>query len=409
MTIRWSKFDSFPGNSNSPATTENRPCPVCGSNRRRTVLHFDQFQFYSDSAEVPKRIDIHQVLCLDCLALYMNPGYSEYGLRVLFDEAGCSYGSAVGHTLEQIDWLKTRGLARGGSRLLDAGCYDGSFLSKLPDDVEKIGVDINAPAIARGRQRFGDNSVQFILGDFETFRCERPLDTITMFHVLEHLPRPKAVLQNLRSMVHEGSRLVVEVPILEKGITNDIDGFFSIQHMTHFSRASLLSCLAQTGWRIVEAQEQPDYNGYRVVAAPAEPAQISEKDCGVTALLREYLAGWNLAIKAVEDRVARLRHTKRNVIWGGGAHTEFLYQTTSYFLCAPEREFAIVDSDSTKQGKSWRGIEIHSPEVLRQVPWQDEFLLISSYGSQTAMANAAAAMGVPGNRIVTLYEGLRVY
>ena len=105
MTIRWSQVDSFPGNSSSAATTEQRSCPICGSQRSRTVLQFDQFQFYSDSGELPKRTDIREVQCLDCFALYLNPCYSEYGFRVLFAEAGCSYGSTVGHTSQQIDWL----------------------------------------------------------------------------------------------------------------------------------------------------------------------------------------------------------------------------------------------------------------------------------------------------------------
>jgi hypothetical protein len=31
---------------------------LCGSSRARTVLQFDQFQFYSDSGELPERVDI---------------------------------------------------------------------------------------------------------------------------------------------------------------------------------------------------------------------------------------------------------------------------------------------------------------------------------------------------------------
>src|SRR5713226_4191114 len=119
---RWSKVDSFPGNSTSAALTTHRPCPICGSNRTRTVLQFDQFQFYSDSNKLPKRADLKEVQCLDCFALYLNPCYSEYGFQILFAEAGCSYGSTEGRPQEQIDWLGARGLLRSGSRFLDAGC-----------------------------------------------------------------------------------------------------------------------------------------------------------------------------------------------------------------------------------------------------------------------------------------------
>jgi hypothetical protein len=122
VPIKWSKVNSFPGNSNSAALTTHRPCPICGSNRARTILQFDQFQFYSDSDKLPKRVDLKEVQYLDCSALYLNPCYSEYGFQVLFAEGGCSYGSTEGRPREQIDWLGTRGLLRSGSPFLDAGC-----------------------------------------------------------------------------------------------------------------------------------------------------------------------------------------------------------------------------------------------------------------------------------------------
>lgn len=407
--ICWSRVDSFQGNSVSCTTTAERPCPVCDSTRFRTVLQFDQFQFYCDSAELPKRTDIVEVQCLNCFALYLNPCYTNEGFRVLFAEAGRSYGSLIEHTLEQIDWLNTHGLLRTDSRVLDAGCYDGAFLAKLPASVRRIGVDIDGPAIERGRKVFAGTGIEFICGNFESFRCDGYLDTITMFHVLEHLPKPKAALQNLRGMAHSGTRLVVEVPILENGATNDINGFFSVQHATHFTRVSLRNCLALTGWEIVESQEQPDYNGYRVIARAAEPKQEPEKDLRATSSLRNYLAGWNFAVKSVEEQIINLSDTNRCVIWGGGAHTEFLYQMTSFFLANPDRQYAIVDGDPIKTDKSWRGIGIYLPTLLQALDWSNEYLLISSYSSQEGMAKSAIELGVPREKIVKLYTTQRVY
>jgi Methyltransferase domain len=367
MSMCWRQVDSFPDNRSSPALTEHRPCPICGSDCTRTVLQFDQFQFYSDSKEVPKRVEIREVQCLDCFALYLNPCYTSYGFSVLFAEAGCSSGSTVGHCNEQIEWLRSRRSLQAGCCLLDAGYYEGGFLAKLPEKMKKIGVDIDEPAIARGRKAHQGKGIEFILGDFENFRCGKRLDTSTMFHVLEHLPRPLAVLRHLRSISHAETRLAVEVPILENGTTNDINGFFTIQHLTHFSRTSLHNYLRLAGWKIIETQEQPDYNGFRVIAGPAGEIRALQSDSGVTSALRGYLSNWNLAVKAVEDRMSRIARAERCVLWGAGAHAEFLYQTTSFFRTKPDQEYAIVDRDPINQDKNWRGLRIYLPEILRDV------------------------------------------
>ncbi len=275
--------------------------------------------------------------------------------------------------------------------------------------MKKFGVDVDEPAIDRGRRNFGGSDINFILGDFERFRFDGSFDVITMFHVLEHLPRPVSVLRNLRSMAHPGTRLVVEVPVLENGVTNDINGFFSAHHMTHFSRTSLQNCLAWAGWKIDESQEQAQYNGFRVVALPSVPTRVPERDERATSLLHRYLSGWYGALAKAEARLFELRDGDRCLIWGGGLHTEFLYQTTSFFSSRPDREYVIVDSDPMKKGKSWRGIEIHSPEVLRDISCPSARMLVSSYGSQASIVNAATELDFPPDRIWTLYDEVRVH
>ena len=148
-SLSWSLINSF-NNKKSETLGFYRPCPVCGSLHSKKVFRLDDFQFYSDSAILPKIFDVSDEICLDCFAIYKNPCYSQVGFQILFAEAGQSYGSETDHTLEQIDWLRERSLLRDGSIVLDVGCFEGGFLSKLPDGVIKFGVDIDEPAIERG-------------------------------------------------------------------------------------------------------------------------------------------------------------------------------------------------------------------------------------------------------------------
>ena len=411
--IQWEKVNSFIGNATSKSLGFCRPCPICGSLDSKKVLELNNFQFYSDSKETPKRFDVTENMCLKCFTLYLNPCYSNYGFSALFAEAGQSYGSMLAHTHAQIDWLSNYGLLNDGAHVLDVGCYDGSFLSRLPNNVIKLGVDIDEPAVERGRDLYKEQNIQFFLGDFETFLFSGPEpDAITMYHVLEHLPRPVEVLKKLRSIAKSSTGLIIEVPVIENGKTNDINGFFSIQHATHFSRNSLHNCIELAGWAIEEHYETPDYNGCRILAYPQPEVHL---DYQVTSEPKDWielnsnLSAWHNAVEDVEKIIQQIAKCGRFVIWGGGAHTEFLYQTTSFFHIHHQADFIIVDSDPMKHGKTWRGIPIYDSSIVNELDWSSTNLLISSYGGQEAIAEAADSFNVPEKNIIRLYNTIRRY
>ena len=409
----WAAIDSFPGNHSSPALTVHRPCPICGADRARLVVELSDFQWYSDSAKQAKRLDVRHVACRSCFTHYMNPVYTAYGFQILFAEAGRSYGATEGRPGEQVAWLTERGLLEDGSTLLDVGCYEGHFLEVLPEPVRKIGVDIDRIAIERGRERVAGQDIELICGDFESFQTDRRPDAMTMFHVLEHVPDPVAVLAKLRSLAHDDSRLVVEVPIVEQGATNDLVGFFSVQHTTHFSRRSLTSCMRRAGWEPVEfyGADELDYNACRVLAEPRAVALGRDEVEGDPADLdaaNATLIAWLRAGRDVGARVRELAGAPRCAIWGGGNHIEFLYQRTALFA-GRDRRFTVVDSDPAKQGSTWRGLPINDPSELPALAGDDAPVVISSYGDQAEIAAAAAALGIPGERIIELYDTIRVY
>jgi SAM-dependent methyltransferase len=373
----------------------------------RSVVPFRDFQFYSDSHVVPKRHNFDVCQCRQCLALFTNPCLTSYGYEALADEAGQSYGVSSGRFGEQIQWMAERDLLTHGTTLLDVGCGDGGFILKLSDTLRRIGVDIDRPSIERALAVRGTANVEFHTADFERFRLEEKVDVITGFHVLEHLPSPGGVLQNLRAMASAGTRLLVEVPILELGATNDVCGFFSAWHMTHFSQASLENLVEASGWQIEESDVQTDHNGCRVIAvAGSSRARVTDTSQDGR-LLDRYLADWYAALDTVEARILAIDSQSPLVIWGGGLHLEFLHQFTSLFREGDTRVCLVVDSDGRKQGKTWRGIPILAPDIVKSLDWDKARLLVSTYGGQGAVVAAARKLGVPETSIVTLYETIR--
>lgn len=95
--------------------------------------------------------------------------------------------------------------------LLDVGC-SGGLLARLLRDrgMKAIGFD---NSISAARSAWQSNAVPVICGDFLQAPLGRgSVSTLTMFHVLEHVPDPQAYLSKAHELLDPAGRLVVQVP-----------------------------------------------------------------------------------------------------------------------------------------------------------------------------------------------------
>ncbi len=99
---------------------------------------------------------------------------------------------------------------RTGGRLLEVGCGTGDLLAGVRDLGWTVtGVDFDPAAVAVARRRGlsvqeGDLASQgFADGSF---------DAVTMFHLIEHVPDPGALLAECRRVLAPGGRIVVVTP-----------------------------------------------------------------------------------------------------------------------------------------------------------------------------------------------------
>ncbi len=401
--IIWSKIDSFKSNSSSSDLTRRRTCPVCGSDSYSIFLHLPDFQFYSDSNTLPKRTDICHSICQNCHLLYMNPCYTKKGFKILFKEATVSYGTSEAVYNNRTEWLYSNIEFKKDMTLIDIGTHNGLILSKLPGNVKKIGVDINFCALKSAKTNHPN--IIFICSDAEELPLNISIDVITMFHVLEHIENPVRLLKNLLYFTKPETILALEVPILERADYHDINGFFSVHHLTHFTHKSLVQCLNLAGWEILKTEEAGIGSGYRVLARPSVKKKLNITiNYQNKKLLFRYLSDFygSLAEKAI--KIEKINWINYCVIWGGGIHTEILYKLTPFFKHLSDTKFIIVDKDNSKWGKSWRGINIYSPAILPQINWNNTMLIPSSYDGQTSIIKEAIKLGVNREKIFILYN-----
>ncbi len=160
-----------------------------------------------------------------------------------FDHISKEFYAESGMHAEELsvpDWLKqtegddTRRLeftrqAVKNKRVLDFGCGNAGFLMRAKT---AAAVAAGVEPEARLRPHFLKNGLQVWekLSDVdETF------DVITLFHVLEHLPDPRQVLEGLGRLLRPSGRIIIEVP-------NANDALLTLYRCEPFTRFTYWSC-----------------------------------------------------------------------------------------------------------------------------------------------------------------------
>lgn len=93
--------------------------------------------------------------------------------------------------------------------VLDFGCGNGGFIERAAEvarSVQGVELDVRAQeyGAAKGYRVFADLDACVAAGN--------SYDLVTMFHVLEHIADPRAMLRALATLLRPGGELVVEVP-----------------------------------------------------------------------------------------------------------------------------------------------------------------------------------------------------
>lgn len=136
-----------------------------------------------------------------------------------------------------------------GKRWLEVGAGHGGLLDRLgPVAAAAVGVEPNAGQRAAAAARGWEMTAS--VDDLG----ERTFDVITLFHVLEHLSDPAAMLASARERLAEGGLLIVEAPhardVLLETFASDAFRNFTLwsEHLVLHTRNSLEVMLRASGF-----------------------------------------------------------------------------------------------------------------------------------------------------------------
>ena len=205
--------------------------------------------------------------CAECELVFLHPYFDAEGERDFYRHAfrriyhGDAYDLEAFHerggseARRRVEALSARGLLRG--RVLEVGSATGYFLeaaAQAPEVAEASGAEPDEAQ--RGFARERGIATRASLEDFAGER----FDLIALFHVLEHLRDPVAVLRDLAARLRPGGALAVEVPNLDDALLGayripEFERFYwHPAHACYFSRETLARAARAAG---LDARVEP--------------------------------------------------------------------------------------------------------------------------------------------------------
>lgn len=254
---------------------ENVNCDVCQENNYSTYIDIQGYEKW-----LPPAVTFSIVRCNSCGLLYTNPRLSQG----LVEELGREYFVPWGKNKNKLrltlsSFIKKHAklrvfyhyltgeylaeiIAKSEGRVLDIGCGFGDLLEDLSQKgCIPYGIEINPLAVRACREK-GLNVSSGALD--EACFPDNFFDTVTLSHVIEHLPRPKATLRQAYRILKPGGKLLIYCPnadsYLAKLFGKYWQGWSLPFHFYHFTKKTIQRYAELTGFRVKKISSiTPEY------------------------------------------------------------------------------------------------------------------------------------------------------
>lgn len=260
----------------------------------------------------------------------------------------------VYRTAHQLRVLAGKLTLQPGSKVLDYGCAKADMSDKLKQQTP--GLDIHLFDVSEMYRPFWQRMVP-------TENCavmstpphwQARFDLVTSYFSLEHIPDPAAAARHIASLLTDDGALYAIVPNV---FTNTAD-FVVVDHVNHFTAASVTRLLQDAGLSQVEIDDQSHRGALVIVArkggryAPPPPVE------GLQRNVQELAHFWS----SLDTRLAEAERDNPGpvAIYGSGFYGAYVYAQ----LQQPQAVAMFLDQSPFQQGRQLFGVPISAPDRL---------------------------------------------
>lgn len=265
-------------------------CPVCASEKHQLAFKAKDQTVGNEQFSVQR--------CSECGFLFTSPrpDQSRIGAYYISDNYISHIENAQGFKDRIYHWVRKRAIQgkhkliakyQPTGKLLDVGCGTGDFLAYMAEqNYAAQGVEVSGDA-----RKIATSKGLQLTAELGGIPAQAQFNAITLWHVLEHVPNPRATLNDLNARCASGGVLIIAVPDNESRDAQHYGPSWAAwdvpRHLSHFRRRDVENLLKQTGFQLLEIKPM-------WLDAPYV-SMLSEQHTGAGNLL-SMVKGWTIGV-----------------------------------------------------------------------------------------------------------------